>query len=126
MKRSPLQAARGLGSAKSGAEHWWAQRWTAVALVPLVVWFVIALIAHIGAGYEATRAWIGQPLTAGLFILLLLVTFWHAVLGLQVVIEDYVHHEGQKIVSLLLVKGLAALLAVVSVISVLRISLGVG
>lgn len=126
MSRSPLQIARGLGSAKSGAEHWWSQRWTALALVPLVVWFVIALIAHLGDGYAATRAWIGQPLTAGLLILLVVVTFWHAVLGLQVVVEDYVHHEGRKIVTLLVVKGLAAVLVVTAVIAVLRITLGSG
>ena len=121
--KSPLGQARGLGSAKTGAENWWAQRWTALALVPLVLWFVIMLIAHLGDSYVMTRAWIGHPVTASLLIVLVVVAFWHAVLGLQVVIEDYVHGEAMKIGSLLAVKGAAAVLAVVTVVSVLRIAL---
>ena len=105
---------------------WWvfeALPLAATALVPLVLWFVVALIGHLGDSYAMTRAWIGQPLTASLLILLIVAVMWHAVLGLQVVIEDYVHNEATKIGSLLVVKGLAALLAVVSVVSVLRIAL---
>lgn len=120
--KTPLGRARGLGSAKTGAEHWWSQRWTAVALVPLVVWFVVTLIGHLGDSYVLTRAWIGQPFTASLLILLVVVVAWHAVLGLQVVIEDYVHSEASKIASLLAVKGAAALMAVVTIVSVLRIA----
>jgi len=120
--KTPLARARGLGSAKTGAEHWWSQRWTAMALVPLVLWFVVSLIGHLGDSYVMTRAWIGQPITASLLILLILVVVWHAVLGLQVVIEDYVHSEATKIGSLLVIKGVAALMAVVTVVSILRIA----
>src|SRR5271169_2693566 len=102
--RSPLGRALGLGSAKEGVEHWWMQRVTAVALVPLTLWFVIALIAHLGADHAAVVAWLRSPLTAVAMILAVVATFVHMALGLQVVIEDYVHHEAAKIVSLMLVR----------------------
>src|SRR3546814_14736011 len=85
--RSPLGRAVGLGPAKAGFGHWWTERVTAVALVPLSVWFAASLIAHSGSGYEAFIGWLGSPMTAGLMILLLIALFWHAALGLQVVIE---------------------------------------
>ncbi|MCZ6509344.1 MAG: succinate dehydrogenase, hydrophobic membrane anchor protein, partial [Alphaproteobacteria bacterium] len=88
--RSPLGRARGLGSAKSGTQHWWAQRLTAIALVPLTIWFVIAMVAATGSDYTTARAFIGNPVTAVLLVLLIVATFHHAQLGLQVVIEDYV------------------------------------
>jgi succinate dehydrogenase / fumarate reductase membrane anchor subunit len=120
--RSPLARVRGLGSAKDGTGHWWAQRLTALALVPLTLWFVAAVIGHVGASYEEVRAWIGQPVTGGLFLLLIGATFYHAALGVQVVIEDYVHNEWAKLASLLAMKatllllGLAAALAVLSIL----------
>lgn len=122
--RSPLAKARGLGSAKSGTDHWWAQRMSAVALVVLVVWFVISLIAHVGAPYEEMRAWIGSPLPAVLIISLLIAMFYHAQLGLQVVIEDYVHAEAPKLAALLVVKGLAFVLGLLGVLSVIKIAVG--
>jgi succinate dehydrogenase / fumarate reductase membrane anchor subunit len=122
--RSPLAAARGLGSAKSGTHHWWAQRVTAIALVPLTVWFVIGLIAHAGASYAEARAWIGSPISATLMICLIVAMFHHAQLGLQVVIEDYIHAERCKIASLMLVKGAAFFLGVLGVLSVVRIAFG--
>src|SRR5438270_1858612 len=88
--RSPLGRAIGLGSAKEGVEHWWRQRMTAVALVPLALWFVIALIAHLGVDQDAAVAWLGSPIPAILMILMIGVTFYHASLGIQVIIEDYV------------------------------------
>jgi succinate dehydrogenase membrane anchor subunit len=88
--RSPLGRALGLGSAKEGAEHWWRQRLTAVALVPLAVWFAAVVIRLAGADLDTVRAWIGHPLPAILLALLLIATFYHMALGLQVVIEDYV------------------------------------
>ena len=91
--RSPLGRAIGLGSAKEGVEHWWLQRITAVALVPLSLWFVIAIIRLVGADSDGVRDWVGNPLPAILLVLLLIATFWHAALGLQVVIEDYIHAE---------------------------------
>ena len=120
--RTPLGRARGLGSAKTGVDHWWAQRLTAIALVPLIVWFVVALVGHIGADHAAARAWIGQPVNAGLFVLLITATFHHAQLGVQVVIEDYVHTEGVKLASVVLTKGLAIVLAVAGIFAVLSIA----
>lgn len=122
--RSPLARARGLGSAKSGVEHWWAQRWTAAALVPLALWFVIALIAHVGAGHDAAVAWIGHPVTAVLLVLLVAATFHHAQLGLQVVIEDYVHTEWLKVSAIAVLKGVAIVLALIGIFSVLKIAFG--
>ncbi len=122
--KTPLARARGLGSAKSGVEHWWAQRWTALALVPLTVWFVISVIAHIGADHTAAVAWIGNPVTAVLLTLLIAAVFHHGQLGLQVVIEDYVHDERWKLVSLFAVKGAAIVLAVAGILAVLRIATG--
>lgn len=122
--RSPLARVRGLGSAKEGAGHWWAQRLTAVALVPLIIWFVASVCAMTGADYGAVRDWIANPLVAVLLVLLAIAVFHHAQLGLQVVIEDYVHSEGLKIASIVLVKFAALALGVASVLSILKISLG--
>ncbi len=119
--RSPLGRVRGLGSAKDGTGHWWAQRLTALALIPLTVWFVGAVISLIGAEQAAVAAWIGSPVVAGLLILLIVVTFYHTALGLQVVIEDYVHTEGAKIALLLFVKALTIVLSLSAVLSVLTL-----
>ena len=122
--RSPLAAARGLGSAKSGTHHWWLQRVTAVALVPLTIWFVISLIVHSGASYEEVRACIGSPVPAVLMICLIAGMFHHAQLGLQVVIEDYIHAEACKMAALFVVKGAAIFLGVLGIFSVLKIAFG--
>jgi succinate dehydrogenase / fumarate reductase membrane anchor subunit len=120
-QRSPIGRVRGLGAARDGVSHWWSQRLTAVALVPLTLWFAIAIVCHVGADHAAMTAWIGSPVTAGLFILLITATFFHAYLGLQVVIEDYVHREGLKIVSLVLIKGACIVLALIGILSVLSL-----
>jgi succinate dehydrogenase / fumarate reductase membrane anchor subunit len=118
--RSPLGRAVGLGSAKEGVEHWWLQRVTAVALVPLGLWFVIAIIRLVGADVESVRDWVGSPLPAILLVLLLIATFYHAALGLQVVVEDYVHTELTKLGLLIVVRlacfafAVAGIFAVVS------------
>jgi succinate dehydrogenase / fumarate reductase membrane anchor subunit len=122
--RSTLGRVRGLGSAKEGVAHWWAQRLTAVALVPLTLWFVASVVALIGAPYPAFVAWVRNPIDAVLLVLLIIATFHHAQLGLQVVIEDYVHHEPSKLASLLLVKGTALLLGLVSLWAVVRLAFG--
>src|ERR1700745_1563582 len=101
---SPLGRAVGLGSAKEGVEHWWLQRITAVALVPLSLWFVIAIIRLGGADVDSVRDWVGNPLPAILLVLLLFATFYHASLGLQVVIEDYVHGELTKLGLVIIVR----------------------
>lgn len=119
--RSPLARVRGLGSAKDGTGHWWAQRLTALALVPLTLWFCISVVTMIGAGHAAVAAWAGSPLVAGLLILLIVATFYHGALGLQVVIEDYVHAEMSKLVLLLIVKATALVLGLAGVLSVLTL-----
>lgn len=119
---TPLGRARGLGSAKSGFGHWWTERVTAVALVPLTAWLAAALIAGRGSDHAQVVAWLGSPLAAVLMILLLVTAFWHAALGLQVVIEDYVH-SAAKIWALLAARFACAALAVAGVVAVLRIGL---
>ena len=122
--RSPLARVRGLGSAKEGVAHWWAQRLTALALVPLTLWFVVSLVGLTGADHAAVAAWAGSPLVAALLIFLMVATFYHAYLGLQVVIEDYIHSEALKLTSLLLVKAAALLLGLIGVLAVLRLLVG--
>lgn len=120
--QTDLGKVRGLGSAKEGVHHWWAQRLTAIALVPLVLWFVASISGMAGAEYGAVRAWIAEPMTAILLVLLIAATFHHMHLGLQVVIEDYVHVEWLKITTIILVKFASAFLAVVAGFAVLKIA----
>ena len=122
--RTPLAGARGFGSAKQGTSHFWAQRVTAVALIPLCVWFVFSMLALDGSRYEDVRAWVAQPATALLFGAFVASLFYHAQLGLQVVIEDYVHTPWLKVSSLVLLKLLSILLAAAAVFSLLRIAVG--
>lgn len=122
--RTRLGRVRGLGSAREGATHWWAQRLTALALVPLVVWFALSLAALAGAPHAAVVAWIKGPVTAVLLVALLAALFYHLVLGLQVVIEDYVHTEWRKLALVITVKFAATLAALLGILSVLRIAFG--
>jgi succinate dehydrogenase / fumarate reductase membrane anchor subunit len=122
--RSALARVRGLGSAKAGVQHWWAQRLTAVALVPLSIWWVAGMIAHTGATRVEAVAWLARPINATLTILTLAMVFHHGQLGLQVVIEDYVHHEGAKIALLIVLKLLAVVLALAGAVAVLQLMLG--
>jgi succinate dehydrogenase / fumarate reductase membrane anchor subunit len=121
--RSPLGRARGLGSARAGATHWWMQRLTALALVPLTLWFLCAMIGMLGASRDDVVFWMSGPLPIVLMIALVIATFHHLQAGLQVVIEDYVHDDRLRIGSILLVKGLSLLLALACIISVLRLGL---
>ncbi len=120
--RTDLGKVRGLGSAKEGTQHWWAQRLTALALIPLILWFVASVAGLAGADIGPVRAWIAQPVTAILLVVLIGVTFHHMQLGLQVVIEDYVHSEWLKITSIILVKFAAVLLAATAAFAVLKIA----
>lgn len=121
--RSPLGRAVGLGSAKEGVEHWWRQRLTAIALVPLSLWFVVKVIQLLGADLPTMRQAIGRPIPAILMILTVLASFWHGALGLQVVIEDYVHTELARIGLIVSVRLAAFALAVAGVFAVLRLAL---
>ncbi|MEO9168928.1 MAG: succinate dehydrogenase, hydrophobic membrane anchor protein [Aestuariivirga sp.] len=119
--RSPLASAIGLGSAKKGVGAWWAERVSAVALIPLTLWFVASIIAHTGSDYATFITWLRTPLPAILIILLLLALFYHTALGLQVVIEDYVHSEAKFAVLIAVRLGCIAL-AVAGIVATLRIA----
>jgi succinate dehydrogenase / fumarate reductase membrane anchor subunit len=123
--RSPLRRVTGLGSAKGGASHWFVQRVTAVALVLLGLWFVAALASLGGASHGNVVSWLASPVSSSLAVLLVLTAAYHALLGLQVVIEDYVSGHGKRIVVLLAVKFALVVAAVIGVIAVLRIAFGV-
>ena len=123
-RRTPLARARGLGSAKDGVGHWWAQRLTAIALIPLVVWFAISLIMLSGADYTVVRAWIGSPLVMMLLTLTIVVGLHHGQLGLQVVIEDYVGNDGWKLALIVFVKFIAVLFGLGAIVAILRIGFG--
>ena len=122
--RNPLQRVRGLGSAKSGTEHWWHQRLTSVALVPLSVFLVILMVSLIGADYATVVARVGHPLVAVGLILTLVAIAWHMQLGMQVIIEDYVHGHGLKVALLIANTFFAVAIAVLGVFAVLKISFG--
>jgi succinate dehydrogenase / fumarate reductase, membrane anchor subunit len=123
-RRSALARVRFLGSAKDGTGHWWAQRLTALALIPLCLWFVASVVMLAGSDYEQVVAWIGRPVPAILMLLLIAATFHHAQLGMQVVIEDYVHEPALRFASLILVKLAAVALGVAGAFAVLRIAFG--
>ena len=122
--RTPLGRVRGLGSAKEGTAHWWAQRLTAIALVPLVLWFAVSLIVLTGADHATVAAWLRDPVAAVLMLLLILAGFHHAQLGMQVVIEDYVHSEGLKLALVTTVRFAAVALGIGAAFSVLKIAIG--
>lgn len=122
--RTPLKQARGLGSAREGVGHWWAQRLTAIALAPLSVWFVWFACSLAGADYEVVRTAFAQPLNALLTIVFLWSVFHHGQLGLQVVIEDYVHPRSLEVSLIILVRFSAFLAALAATIAVLRLVFG--
>lgn len=121
--RSSLGRARGLGSAKEGVGHWWMQRVTAIALVPLGIWFVFAVAALAGVDHSGFQAWASELGNATLLIVFIVVLFYHAALGIQVVIEDYVSGEGSKVITLLVAKFALFLMAVSCVLAVARLAL---
>ena len=120
---SPLGKSLGRGSANDGTGHWWAQKLTAVALIPLTLWLVISILGMDSFAYLPVRAWIGSPLNSILLILLTISALYHSELGLQVVVEDYVHGSA-KVVTLVLFKLAHVALAVAAVYAILIISLG--
>jgi succinate dehydrogenase / fumarate reductase, membrane anchor subunit len=120
--RTPLARAIGLGSAKEGVGAWWAERVSAVALVPVTLWFAVSIIAHIGSDYSTFIVWLKMPLTGILMILLLIALFYHTALGLQVVVEDYVHSAVKFAVVIAVRLGCCAL-ATAGVVAILSIAL---
>ena len=121
--KTPMARALGLGSAKSGTEHWWMQRVTAVALVPLTLWFVIALLAMESLDRGTVTAWIAQPVTAVLLLLLVAASIYHSFLGTQVVVEDYTG-GATRVVTLVVIRFLHVAVAVAAVFAILKIAFG--
>ena len=120
-KLNKVQAMKSLKN--HGLAHWKLQRISAIAMVPLVIWFTSSLMLVLINGYEQSIEWLQNPFNATGLILLFGILYFHAASGLQVVIEDYVHHEGLKIVSLILIKSVASVLGLLSILCVLKIFL---
>lgn len=121
--RSPLSRAKGLGSAKSGVHHFWMQRVSAVALVPLSLWFVFSVARLAGGDYAAVEHWVSAPSVAVVLILFLGATLYHSLLGVQTIVEDYVGHEGARIAVFLLSKFVHLAVAAATIFAVLKIAL---
>lgn len=122
--QSSLGKVRGLGSAKTGTDHWWYQRMTAIALIPLIIWFVISIVSLIGADRQDIQDWLSSPISATLLIVLIIAVFKHAALGVQVVVEDYIKCKALKLTIVIATNLGAIVIAVLSVISVLRLAFG--
>ncbi len=122
--RSPLGRARGLGSAKEGLHHWWAQRLTSLALIPLTLWFAASVISLAGADYNDFVSWLGNPVNATIMVVFLAVSFHHAQLGMQVVLEDYVSSHGLRVASVIFVKLACYGLAALAIVSTLIVTFG--
>ena len=122
--RSELGRVKGLGAAGGGVHHWRLQRMTAIALIPLSLWFVTGLLWAFRGDHAAVVGWIGQPHVTVLLLALSACLFWHLQLGLQVVIEDYVHTAWKQVAAQLLLRAAAVLGALVAVVSILKIALG--
>jgi succinate dehydrogenase / fumarate reductase, membrane anchor subunit len=123
-RRSQLGRVRGLGAAHSGVHLWWAERVTSIALIPLTIWFVIAACTMLGAPRAAVLIWAAHPVNTVLLLALVIATFYHMGLGLQVVIEDYVHGEGTRMTSMLIMKAVVFLLGLASFVAVIRLGFG--
>ncbi len=121
--RTPLAHVRGLGTAKDGTHHWWIQRVTSIALVPLVLWFASSMLCYSRAEYRVFQHWLNNPINAGLMVAFLLTAFYHANLGMQVIYEDYVRPECAMYFALLLTQFLLFILGAISIISVLKVAL---
>lgn len=122
--KTPLSKVRGLGSAKEGTDHFWKQRITAFANVPLILFFVIFLIIYSGASYREVTAVLSNPIITVLFGLVILSGVVHMKLGMQVIIEDYIHSEGLKIVLLMGNIFFAILIGALSIFAILKLGFG--
>ncbi len=124
VRRSQLGQVRGLGAAHAGVEHWRIERVTAIALVPLTIWFVVAVLSMLGADQPVIAHWIGRPWNAVLLLALVVLTFHHTQLGMQVVYEDYLHVKWQQNLAIYGTKALCLLLGLLGALSVLKLALG--
>lgn len=121
--RSPLGRVRGLGSSRSGTHHWWMQRVSSIALLPLTIWLVFSLAALAGASFSEAQVWVARPFNTVLLLAFLGVGFHHSAAGWQVILEDYVKPERRRLIVVLLVNGLCALAWLASSFAVLRVAL---
>jgi len=122
--RSPLGRVLGLGSAKDGTAHWWAERVTAVALIPLTLWFMFSLLTLPALDYTTVKAWLSFPMSGFLGVLLVFVSTYHSYLGTAVVVEDYVHSAGSKLLLLLSLRFLHVLAGGAGIFAILRVAFG--
>lgn len=122
--RSPLSTVLGSGSAKEGTDHWWMQRVTAIALLVLGVWFLVSFAGLDNYGESALHAWVSSPFNAIMLLLASVTLAWHSMLGIQVVIEDYVHGPGLKVASIILSKFVHVFLGLAAALAILKIVLG--
>jgi succinate dehydrogenase / fumarate reductase membrane anchor subunit len=121
--RSPLGQVLGTGSARQGVHHWWVQRLTSIALVPLSIWFLVSLLSLPSLDHWVVSAWMAHSVTALLLILLVLVAAWHSQLGLQVIVEDYVRGNGARTLTLVAITFAHVLLGAAGVLAVLKVAL---
>ncbi|MGH8209690.1 MAG: succinate dehydrogenase, hydrophobic membrane anchor protein [Steroidobacteraceae bacterium] len=121
--RSPLGRVLGTGSAKEGVHHWWLQRLTSIALVPLSIWFVVSLLSLPSFEHVTVSSWMAQSWTALLLVLFILTAAWHSQLGIRVVVEDYIH-GGAKTLTLVVITFIHALVAAAGVFAVLKVAFG--
>ncbi|MGI9412516.1 MAG: succinate dehydrogenase, hydrophobic membrane anchor protein [Hyphomicrobiales bacterium] len=122
--RTPLSKVRGLGSARSGAEHFWRQRLTAIANIPLMILFVVVLVASLGGSHASVSATVSSPPVAILFLLIILSGVYHMYLGMQTIIEDYVHGEGMKIAAILGNTFFSVIIGLAGTFAILKLSFG--
>lgn len=122
--RTPLARIRGLGSAREGTGQFWAQRLTAVALIPLVLFFLVMLISLNGADFATVRTALANPFVALMFVLMLVAGLYHMRIGMQIIIEDYIHSEGSKIALIMLNTFFAIVVGVASVYALVKLALG--
>lgn len=123
VRRSQLGRARGMGSARAGSHHWYAERVSAIALVPLTLWFIVSVLRLVGAPHEVVVAWASHPVNTVLLLALVVMTFHHMALGLQVVIEDYVPDKMAQTTSILVTKAVCYLLGLLAIVCVVKLTL---
>jgi len=122
--RSPLSRVLGAGSAKEGTDHWWMQRVTAIGLLILGLWFLISITGLDRFSEAAVHAWVASPFNATMLLLMSITLAWHSMLGIQIVIEDYLHGPGLKVVAIILSKFVHVFLGVAAVLAILKVALG--